>query len=308
MVDKNDVYKTLISDGEQFINNVIQKKYLLDGENDYDDIINHRFFKELEKSMESSKLKNMKEILLSKRVITAGSISFGLGNDTVKCSLSNCYYIPIKEDSIEGIYECCGKIARTFSYRGGCGIDITILRPKESKVRNAASLSTGSVSFMPTFSDTSHTIGQSGRRGALIITLDIRHPDILDFIWCKSKPEQVFGKDVLTGKIPDVSNANISIKLTNDFISAVEKDKQWSFVFPDYHSDEYSEWNGNYDDWLEKGYKLKKYNTINARDLLKQIAEAAWISGDPGISYWDNVIKWTPSSFDPLLKPRGFNP
>lgn len=306
--NKADVYKTLVSDGKEFIDNVIRKKYLLYDEKDYDEIINNRFIPSIEKNTDASRLKYIKEMLLEKRVVPAGSISFGLGNEKVKCSLSNCYYIPIKEDSIEAIYECCGKIARTFSYRGGVGIDISILRPKHSKVKNAALSSTGAVSFMPTFSDTSHTIGQNGRRGALIITIDIRHPDVLDFIWCKSKPEHVFGKDILTGKIPDVSNANISIKLTNDFMEAVEKDREWTFLFPDYHSDEYSEWNGNYDEWIEKGYKLDKYHSVNAKDLLKQIAEAAWISGDPGISYWDNVIKWTPTSFDPLLKPRGFNP
>lgn len=173
------------------------------------------------------------EMLQSGRFIPAGSILSGLGNDYNKCSLSNCYLAKIESDSLEGIFEAQKKLARTYSYRGGSGIDITILRPAGDPVNNAAVSSSGSVSFMPLFSELTNTIGQNGRRGALMISLDIRHPDTRRFIWCKSKPEEIFGVDSLTGKTQDVFGANISLKVTDDFMQAVEEDRDWTFVFPD---------------------------------------------------------------------------
>lgn len=172
------------------------------------------------------------EMLQSGRFIPAGSILSGLGNDYAKCSLSNCYLAKIESDSLEGIFEAQKKLARTYSYRGGSGIDITILRPAGDPVNNAAVTSSGAVSFMPLFSELTNTIGQNGRRGALMISLDIRHPDTRRFIWCKSRPGEIFGVDSLTGKVQDVFGANISLKVTDEFMQAVEEDKDWTFVFP----------------------------------------------------------------------------
>lgn len=95
--------------------------------------------------------------------LPAGSILSGLGNSD-NCSLSNCYYTPIEQDSIEGIFDACKKMARTYSFRGGTGVGLSILRPKDHKVANAAKFSSGAVSFMPLFSETTNTIGQHGRR------------------------------------------------------------------------------------------------------------------------------------------------
>ncbi len=141
------------------------------------------------------------EMLQSGRFIPAGSILSGLGNDHSKCSLSNCYLAKIESDSLEGIFEAQKKLARTYSYRGGSGIDITILRPSGDSVNNAAVTSSGAVSFMPLFSELTNTIGQNGRRGALMISLDVRHPETRRFIWCKSKPEEIFGVDSLQVKL-----------------------------------------------------------------------------------------------------------
>ncbi len=133
--------------------------------------------------------------------------------------------------------------------------------------------------------------------------------DILDFIWCKSKPKEVFGQDPLTGKIHDVNDANISVKLSDSFMLAVENDEEWQFVFPDHTHEKYdTEWKGDYDDWAIKGYPFINYHKLRAREVLRNIAESAWISGDPGVCYWDTVINWTPGSFDPKLKPTGSNP
>jgi ribonucleotide reductase alpha subunit len=299
-----------MQEGEKFILDNIQRKYCLEGEKDYADVLN-RVRKELEKSKSlNSKIVDYIMIMMGAgRYIPAGSVSFGLGNQHVKCSLSNCYFTPIEQDSIEGIFEACRKLARTFSYRGGSGVDITILRPKNSSVNNAAVYSSGAVSFMPIFSNTAGIIGQNGRRGAEIILMDIRHPDILDFIWSKSKPKEIFGQDPLTGKIHDVYDANISVKISDSFMIAVANDEDWQFVFPDHHHPAYdTEWKGNYDDWAEKGYPFINYHKVKAREILRSIAESAWISGDPGVSYWDTVIRMTPGSVDPKLKPTGSNP
>lgn len=177
--------------------------------------------------------KQVCEMLQAGRFIPAGSILSGLGNEYAKCSLSNCYLAKIESDSLEGIFEAQKKLARTYSYRGGSGIDITILRPAGDPVNNAAVSSSGAVSFMPLFSELTNTIGQNGRRGALMISMDIRHPDTRRFIWSKSRPEEIFGVDSLTGKTQDVFGANISLKVTDEFMQAVEQDLDWSFIFPD---------------------------------------------------------------------------
>jgi ribonucleoside-diphosphate reductase alpha chain len=331
------------------------------------------------------------------RICPAGSILSIWGTDNVG-SLSNCYLTPIKRDNIEAIFDATKELARTFSYRGGSGTDITVLRPKGAKVNNAALSSSGAVSFMPLLSETTHTIGQQGRRAALLISQDIRHPDTPDFIWCKSKPEEVFGKDPLTGRVPDVTGANISLKITDEFMEAVKDDNYWTFKFPhidqvtldfdfkdgaayanmevlraldpapgdeiQVYTDEYNTktlevlwvnwdspqhigfripewledvqddfparmsvvyikdgktpvkdvyttlWDGDYDKWeKEYGQICRTYDTVNARDLLKDIAASAHISGDPGMAYIDTVQKMTPGTYiSNRLKPVGFNP
>ncbi|MDV7402731.1 hypothetical protein RZS08_65520, partial [Arthrospira platensis SPKY1] len=95
---------------------------------------------------------------------------------------SNCYVLEAPEDSIEGIFDTASKLARTFSYGGGVGIDLGRLRPKGAKVNNSAKATTGAVSFMDLFSMTTGLIGQNGRRGALMLSMPVTHPDIEEFI------------------------------------------------------------------------------------------------------------------------------
>jgi ribonucleoside-diphosphate reductase alpha chain len=304
------VFEEYMQTTNDFINGVIEKKYLLNDEKTYEDIINIRFKNKLSKISNSpSKVSYLINSFLDKRLIPAGSIISGLGNENFKCSLSNCYHIPIEEDSIEGIYECQKKLARTFSHRGGSGTSVTILRPKNAPVNNSAKTSTGAVSFMPGFSLLAHDIGQSGRRAALIITIDCRHPDVLDFIWSKAKPDSVFEKDSLTNFQPDISYANISVFLTNDFMEAVKNDADWDLFFPDTTFENYNkEWDGDYDKWLQKGYPTIHYKTINARDMLNQISEACWLTGDPGVGFIDNVKNFSTGLFDSKLTPINYNP
>jgi ribonucleoside-diphosphate reductase alpha chain len=306
---KTDLYQ----EGLDFIKMVERSKYCInDNEKSWIDIVNDRFFPIITNHFEDNEIiSGIMNILLSKKFITGGGITFGYGNEDVNCSLSNCYFTPIEEDSIEEIMDCAKRMSRTYSYRGGTGTDITILRPKNAKVKNAALTSSGSVSFMPTLSNITTTIGQNGRRGALIISLDCRHPDIEDFIWSKSDPEKVFGKDPLTGKVPDVYGANISVKITEEFMQAVKNDADWDLIFPDYEADKKlykKEWDGDLDEWISKGHPIKVYKTVKAKDLLKQMSEASHMTGDPGILFWDNVINQSTGKFDKDLKPRGVNP
>lgn len=254
---------------------------------------------------------DQKDLLRSGKFIPAGSILSKCNTDS-KGSFSNCYFTPIKNDSIEAIFECQKELARTFSYRGGSGVDITVLRPCDEKVNNAAKQSSGAVSFMPSFSELTKTIAQKGRRGALIITLDIRHPDALKFIWSKAKPEEVFETDIFTGRYPTIDSANISLKISDSFMKAVENDEDFTFCFPDIdeNKEKYNnEWNGDYDKWFESGGKFKEYQTLKAKDILSQVSEAAWICGDPGIWFMDTAQRKTFGTYiDERLKPIGVNP
>jgi len=127
---------------------------------------------------------------------------------------SNCYVMPKMEDNIESIFESAKRLARTYSYGGGCGIDITNLRPRGAIVNNSAKITTGAVSFMELFDLTTSLIGQNGRRGALMITIKDSHPDLEEFIDIKTKDGSI-------------TKANISIRITDDFMDAVENDLDW---------------------------------------------------------------------------------
>jgi ribonucleoside-diphosphate reductase alpha chain len=195
------------------------------------------------------------------KVIPGGRIMFGAGNPR-KVTLKNCYVIPIKEDSIEGIFEAAKEMARTYSRGGGVGIDISILRPAGAPVKNAAIFSTGAVSFMDLFSHVTGTIGQQGRRGALMITINDNHPDLPEFITIKNDPER-----------KRVRYANISVKITEEFIRAVENDEIWTM-------------------WYESEEVKRIERRMPAREIWRMIVENAWASAEPGIILWSNVKKY----------------
>ena len=128
---------------------------------------------------------NVARLIVDKKFLFGGRILSNRGIKGRGITYSNCYVVKPPEDSIEGIYEAAMKLARTFSYGGGCGIDISNLREKDAEVHNAAKTTSGAVSFMPVFEQTARVIGQNGRRGALMISMDCDHPDIHDFIDAK---------------------------------------------------------------------------------------------------------------------------
>ena len=154
----------------------------------------------------------IKKLILEKRFLFGGRIlaNRGLHKLGRKVTYSNCYVLERVPDSIEGIYETAKQLARTFSYGGGVGIDISDLRPKGSPVNNAARTTTGAVSFMDTFSSVSSVIGQEGRRGALMISMDCNHPDIQDFIDAKKNTDKLEG-------------CNISVRVDDEFMNEVHE-------------------------------------------------------------------------------------
>jgi ribonucleoside-diphosphate reductase alpha chain len=148
----------MLEELKSFQNDIIKKKYCLDNESSYEDILNNRFmpfFKE--KINDDMKLKSIEDMLLHRRFIFGGSILRAFRSNK-KMSLSNCYVLKFDGDSIEDIFSFLQKAARTMSYGGGVGEDISILRPKDAPVENAAKSSTGAVSFMPLIDLTTKTI------------------------------------------------------------------------------------------------------------------------------------------------------
>ena len=150
--------------------------------------------------------KEVRQLIVDKKFLFGGRILASRGVTDRKVTYSNCYVLPQVEDSIEGIYDTAKHLARTFSYGGGVGIDISNLRPKGSPVNNAAKTTSGAVSFMDTFSQVSSVIGQAGRRGALMISMDCYHPDIEDFIDAKKNTNKLEG-------------CNISVRTDGEFIN-----------------------------------------------------------------------------------------
>ena len=142
------------------------------------------------------------QLIVDKKFLFGGRILSNRGITNRGVTYSNCYVIAPPEDSIEGIYEAAMKLARTFSYGGGCGVDISTLRPKGAEVHNAALTTSGAVSFIDVLEQTARVIGQNGRRGALMISMDSSHPDIHDFIDAK-----------LDNKL---EKCNISVRMSDD--------------------------------------------------------------------------------------------
>ena len=152
-------------------------------------------------------------LLSNFRMVPGGRILHAIGHPYTVTAL-NCYVVPAPHDSIHGIYHTAWELAETFKRGGGCGVDLSSLRPRHTPTHNAARSSSGAVSFMELYSVTTGTIGQDGRRGALMLTMADSHPDVLDF--CRSKRN-----------LEKVRYANISVRLTDAFMQAVEQDAEW---------------------------------------------------------------------------------
>lgn len=218
----------------------------------------------------------VKNLIREKKFLFGGRILASRGVIDRKVTYSNCYVITPPDDNIESIFEVGRKLARTYSYGGGCGIDISNLRPKDAVVHNAAKSTSGAVSFMDLYSCVTGLIGQSGRRGALMISIDCKHPDIEEFINLKTK-QGVCEK------------ANISIRVSDEFMEAAIQDKDWVTEFIS----------------KETGTIIK---TFKARDLLKLLAKRNWEWAEPGILYWDRITSYNMLNNDGNFAYAGVNP
>lgn len=219
------------------------------------------------------------QLILDKKFLFGGRIlaNRGLHDKGRKISMSNCYVMAPPEDNIESIFECAKELARTYSYGGGCGVDISKLAPRGAKIHNAAKETSGAVSFMDLYSETTGIIGQNGRRGALMITLDCHHPDLEEFIDIKTDLNRV-------------TKANISIRITDDFMQAVLDDTNFELSFTR----------------EDTGETISK--VVNARKIFKRIAENNWNYAEPGVLFWDKITSWNLLSEDESFQLAGTNP
>ena len=220
---------------------------------------------------------DLMSLIYDKKFLPGGRILANRGIKDAGVTYSNCYVIAPPEDNIESIYETCKKLAKTYSYGGGCGIDISKLAPAGAKVNNQAKSTSGAVSFMDTFSQVTSQIGQNGRRGALMISLDCTHPDLEAFIDAKKNTDKV-------------TSANISVRVSYDFMRAVRNDEDWELSFYRKETDEY----------------IRK--TVKAKEIFHHICENNWDYAEPGILFWDNIKEWNMLSNNSEFEYSGVNP
>ena len=206
------------------------------------------------KSLRNKMEKDFLSILKDFRFVPGGRIMHGAGREDITTTLNNCYVVAVRNDSIKSIYETIINEALTYKYGGGCGHDLSVLRPSGKAINGTGGESCGPTGFMNLFSENTNTIAQHGRRGANMQTLKIDHPDIEKFISIK------------TGDVDMVKYSNISVLLTHEFMQAVEKNEDF-----------------------ELKYNGEIYKTLKAKDLWDNIISHAHSSAEPGLLFWDTM-------------------
>ena len=197
------------------------------------------------------------QLLFDFKFVPGGRVMHGAGREDARRrpTLSNCYVIPIQQDSLEGIYEAISESALVYRTGGGVGTDLSTLRPQGAPVNATIDHSPGATAFMNLFSESTNTVSQAGRRGALMLTLRVDHPDIERFVTIKNDPRRI-----------KVQYANISVLITHEFMQAVMKDGDFDL-----------RWGG------------KVYRTVKAKELWYKIIKNAHASAEPGIIFWDTM-------------------
>ncbi|HIB04562.1 MAG TPA: adenosylcobalamin-dependent ribonucleoside-diphosphate reductase [Candidatus Marinimicrobia bacterium] len=206
------------------------------------------------KAMRKDWEKKFFSILEDFKFVPGGRIMHGAGREDITTTLNNCYVVAVSDDSIKAIYDTIINEALTYKYGGGCGHDLSVLRPAGKAINGTGGESCGPTGFMNLFSENTNTIAQHGRRGANIQTLRVDHPDIEKFISIK------------TGDIDMVKYSNISVLLTHDFMEAVKEDNDFDLT-----------------------YNGEVYKTIKAADLWNDIISHAHTSAEPGLLFWDTM-------------------
>ena len=195
-------------------------------------------------------------------IIPAGSPMTGIGNTHQIASLSNCFVIGLDgdADSYGAIMRIDEEQVQLMKRRGGVGHDLSHIRPKGSPVNNSALTSTGLVPFMERYSNSTREVAQDGRRGALMLSVSIKHPDSEAFIDAKMEEGKVTG-------------ANVSVKITDEFMQAAVDDKSFVQQFP------------------TDSKKPSFTKTVSAKSLWEKIVHNAWKSAEPGVLFWDTIIR-----------------
>lgn len=228
-------------------------------------------------------------------IVPQGSIMSQLGNKSLG-SLSNCFVIGQPVDSYGGIFYKEQEMVQLMKRRGGVGIDLSTLRPEGTTTTNAAKTSTGAISFMERYSNATREVAQNGRRGALMISMDINHPDILDFIKIKRDLSKVTG-------------ANISIKLNDEFMKAVEDGSNYMLRFPcNIKTMDVEKHCVILDTGEEIDFKKIILKEINAREYWNEIIKSAHSVAEPGLMFWDTMVDSSPDGVYPQFKQVTTNP
>ena len=205
-----------------------------------------------------------------KYIVPQGSPMSAIGNNYQLQSLSNCFVVQgvysDKLDSYGGIMLADQELAQIMKRRGGVGLDISGIRPKGMITNNSAKTTDGIAVFMERFSNTCREVAQNGRRGAEMQSISINHPEIETFINIKRNLKKVTG-------------ANISVRITDEFMRAVERDEEYTLRWP-----------------VDATIEDAKYTkVVKAKNIWDQIIDSAWGSAEPGVLFWDTVKKYTPS-------------
>jgi ribonucleoside-diphosphate reductase alpha chain len=198
------------------------------------------------------------------KIVPQGSPMYGIGNPYQYATLSNCYVVASPNDAYSSILKTDEQIVQISKRRGGVGVDISNLRPNGTPVKNAARTSSGIVPFMQRYSNTIREVGQSGRRGALLETISVHHPQVLDFAHAKDDAVSVTG-------------ANISIRITDEFLNAVEQGVDYQ------------------QRWPVDSKNPVVSRMVDARTVWMDIIRCAHNRAEPGLLFWDNIIRESPA-------------
>jgi ribonucleoside-diphosphate reductase alpha chain len=231
-----------------------------------------------------------------KYIIPGGSVMSGCGTGAL-VSLSNCFVIGSPKDSYAELMKTRSQQAQLMKRRGGVGYDLSQLRPRGAKVNNAAKSSTGAASFMDVCSDITNEVAQNGRRGALMLSMSINHPDIEEFITKKQDLTKVTG-------------ANISVKVTDEFMQAVVNNEDYVLRYPvDFNVDvetlkeflSLNEMEYNYNELYSikigetvEGSTTHYFKPIKARELWNTLMHCAWNTAEPGIMFESQMHNYSP--------------
>ncbi|MBI4079018.1 MAG: hypothetical protein HY429_01845 [Candidatus Levybacteria bacterium] len=224
--------------------------------------------------------KRFYDVMADFKFVPGGRILSGAGTG-YQVTYYNCFVIPSPKDSREGILESLKQLVEIQSRSGGVGLNLSSLRPRGARVRKVNGTSSGPVTWAGLFSYATHDVVQQGgtRRGATMLMLWDWHPDVEEFITVKQDLSKING-------------ANLSVCISDAFMEAVKKDKDWDLVYPDLDDPRYdTHWNGEIDEWKKLGGRVKVHKTVKARFLWDIICTAAWRSAEPGLHFLERSNK-----------------